>query len=39
MVILSNRHPESIHNTLFIMVTHLNSGTFVRVCIVKLQLL
>ena len=39
IVISNNRHPESMYNTLFIIVTHLNSGAIVRQCIViKLDL-
>ena len=34
-VILNNRHSEIIHNTIFIIVAHLNSGAFVRKCIVN----
>ena len=34
-VILNNRQPESIHNTVFIIVTHLICGAFVRKCIVN----
>ena len=34
-MILNNRHPENIHDTIFIIVAHLNSGAFVRKCIVN----
>ena len=30
IVVLINRHSENMHKTIFIIVIHLNSGTFVR---------
>ena len=34
-MILNNRHLENVHDTIFIIVAHLNSGAFVRKCIVN----
>ena len=35
IVISNNRHPESMYNTLFVIVARLNSGAIVRQCIVN----
>ena len=35
LVIMSNRHPENIHNTILVIVVHLNSGAYVRKCIIN----